>query len=97
MAQTPLRLIAFLLDPSAPNRAVSRLIRVPKSTARSWLRGTRHPPLPVLESIREAAQARARELNALANNGGEIDALIWQRRMEPKRAPRGCCARKRHG
>lgn len=96
MAQTALRELAGLLNPAAPSRMIADLFDVPKSTAKSWARGTRRAPVRVLERLRDEARARARSLLALCNCGGEIDALIRERKQEPPRRPRGCWAPTRH-
>ncbi|HEX3666390.1 MAG TPA: hypothetical protein VHU23_14290 [Rhizomicrobium sp.] len=79
MPQTPLRRVAALLDPTAPNKAVAMLTGAPKQTARTWLRGTRHPPLHALEAVQRAALQRAREILAITGNGGELAEEVARR------------------
>ena len=79
MPQTPLRRIANLLDPTAPNKAVAQLIGCPKMTARAWLRGNRRPPLSALETVQQAAIQRARDILSMTGNGGELADEVARR------------------
>jgi len=56
MAQTPIRDLARLLNPAAQCRMIATLVDVPKSTAKSWARGSRRAPVRVLEGLRDEAQ-----------------------------------------
>src|SRR5215831_15381138 len=70
-----------LLFPAAPNSLLSRMARVPKSTARSWRRH-RRPPMAALKLLRTELQRRGAECFSTLR---ELEILIAKREGEPPR------------
>ena len=71
---------AELLFTAAPNSLLSRAAGVAKSTARSWRRAHRRPPIPILRLLRTELQRRGAECFSVLR---ELDNLIGKREGEP--------------
>jgi hypothetical protein len=69
-----------LLFKAAPNALLGRLARVPKSTAISWRRARRRPPVPILRLLSNALQQHGAECFSVQR---ELDILIGKRMGEP--------------
>ena len=82
MSDTLIRHAFRALNPDRPIMTLAELSRRPRSTARSWARGHRRPPIAVLKMLRDALKERQATFLALMP---ELDRLIMKRECEPKR------------
>ncbi len=69
-----------LLFTAAPSALLAAMARVPKSTARSWRKARRRPPLPILRLLSSELQ---RHGAACFSTQRELDILIAKRMGEP--------------
>jgi hypothetical protein len=77
-----IRASAIALNPTAPTAGLAKLAGRPKSTARSWCREDRRPPIAVLQALHAAMVRRHGELARLIV---ALERLIYEREREPKR------------
>jgi hypothetical protein len=80
MSDTVIRRAAFALNPDCPIMTLAGLARAPRSTAKSWATGRRHPSVVILQILRDNLKARHAALLALIP---ELDYTIMQREREP--------------
>ena len=81
MSDTLIRHAFRALNPDRPIATLARLTRRPRSTARSWARGHRRPPIAVLKMLRDALKERHAAFLALMP---QLDHTIMKREFEPK-------------
>jgi hypothetical protein len=87
MPDTIVRRAACALNPDRPIRALAKLARRPRSTAKSWASDHRRPPIKTLEALREAIRQRQAILSALIP---DLNHAIMSRGKEIKRRTGFC-------